>query len=61
VRIRLTDQGRRLKAKALVIPGCVLEASGLSVGDLRRLLGEILALRHALESYNPGAAKTAHG
>jgi len=53
VRIRLTDKGRRLRAKALGIPSCILEASGLSVEELQRLLGKILELRRSLERYDP--------
>jgi MarR family transcriptional regulator, organic hydroperoxide resistance regulator len=56
VRVRLTEKGRRLRTKALEIPSCILQASGLSVAELERLVAEILALRHALESYDPGAA-----
>jgi DNA-binding MarR family transcriptional regulator len=59
VRVLLTEKGRRLREKALDIPGCILEASGLRVEDLRRLYGEITALRHALEDYGSDASKAA--
>ena len=57
VRVRLTDKGRAIRDKALEIPGCILEASGLKVQDLRRLRKDIAALRTALESHT---AKTGH-
>jgi DNA-binding MarR family transcriptional regulator len=60
VRVRLTDKGRALREKALEIPGCILEASGLSIKDLRRLQAEIAALRHDLERYSLNAAKAEH-
>jgi MarR family transcriptional regulator, organic hydroperoxide resistance regulator len=57
VRIGLTAKGRALRRKALDIPGCILEASGLSSEDLQRLYGEITTLRHTLENYGSDAAK----
>ncbi|MEJ1977451.1 MAG: MarR family transcriptional regulator [Acetobacteraceae bacterium] len=57
VRVRLTDQGRALREKALAIPDCILEASGLQAADLQRLQGEMAALRDALERYNPAKAE----
>jgi DNA-binding MarR family transcriptional regulator len=48
VRVQLTDQGRKLSNEAGHIPNCILEASGLSVKDLRRLQGEIKQLRDNL-------------
>jgi DNA-binding MarR family transcriptional regulator len=48
VRVRLTDQGRALREKARDIPRCILEASGLSVQEGRRLLGEVTRLRDSL-------------
>ena len=51
VRIRLTNQGRALHRKAREIPRCILEATGLSLTDLRRLHRQITALRqHLLQS-----------
>ncbi|PDT38454.1 MarR family transcriptional regulator [Rhizobium sp. M10] len=46
--IRLSEAGIRLKEKAIGIPGCIAEASGLDAGDLTRLQAEIVALREAL-------------
>jgi DNA-binding MarR family transcriptional regulator len=48
VRIRLTNQGRALHRKAREIPRCILEATGLSLTDLRRLHRQIAALRQNL-------------
>jgi DNA-binding MarR family transcriptional regulator len=53
VRVQLTDDGRALKAKAATIPACILEASGLSLEELKGLQAQIMRLRHALESYEP--------
>ncbi|ALK08694.1 MarR family winged helix-turn-helix transcriptional regulator [Blastochloris viridis] len=52
VRVRLTPGGRALRAKARVVPGCILEATGMSLEELRRLQGEIDALRRNLEVAN---------
>ena len=48
VRVRLTASGARLRGKARGVPGCILEASGMSVDDLSRLQAEIWALRDNL-------------
>jgi DNA-binding MarR family transcriptional regulator len=48
VRVRLTNAGRALQKKARGIPQCILEASGLSLADLRKLLREIKAVRQRL-------------
>jgi MarR family transcriptional regulator, organic hydroperoxide resistance regulator len=53
VRVRLTERGRTLRAKAVHIPGCVLAASGLDAKRAKGLLGEIATLRQALQNYNP--------
>jgi transcription regulator SarA/Rot-like protein len=53
VRVRLTETGRTLRAKALHIPGCILAASGLDAKKAKQLVAGIAALRHTLESYNP--------
>lgn len=47
--VRLSEEGRRLKEKALVVPGCIADATGRSAADLNRLQAEIVALREALE------------
>ncbi|KPF69554.1 MarR family transcriptional regulator [Bosea sp. AAP35] len=48
VRLRLTSEGKALLAKAQPVPGCVLEATGLSGADAQRLTDEITALRASL-------------
>ena len=48
VRVRLTNAGRALQKKARNIPRCILEATGLSLADLRRLLRAIVAVRGKL-------------
>jgi DNA-binding MarR family transcriptional regulator len=50
VRVRLTPSGRALRAKARQIPGCILAAAGASLEELRRLQGDIDALRRNLEA-----------
>ena len=50
VRVRLTAAGRALGGEAAHIPHCILEASGLSAGDLSRLQRQITVLHKALES-----------
>jgi DNA-binding MarR family transcriptional regulator len=52
VRVRLTKAGRALRAKALHIPACVIDASGMKREDIRRLQTEITALRNSLESHH---------
>jgi len=51
VRIELTPSGQALRGKAAKVPACILEASGLSAPDLRRLHKEIGALRRSLDRY----------
>jgi DNA-binding MarR family transcriptional regulator len=48
VRVRLTRAGRTLQAKAQDIPRCILEATGLSLADARKLQTVISALRQSL-------------
>lgn len=48
VRISLTPEGRRLKARARKIPGCILAASGLGEKALMKLQGQIADLRENL-------------
>jgi len=50
VRIGLTAQGRALRQRACDVPCRILEASGLSLESLRRLQGEIAALRERLRA-----------
>jgi MarR family transcriptional regulator, organic hydroperoxide resistance regulator len=53
VRLRLTESGRTLRAKALHIPGCILAASGLDAKAAKKLMTGIATLRHTLENYDP--------
>jgi MarR family transcriptional regulator, organic hydroperoxide resistance regulator len=53
VRARLTEKGRRLRARALHIPGCILAASGLDARTAKQMMTGIATLRRALENYNP--------
>src|SRR6266404_1831121 len=52
VRIYLTEAGRKLRQRAVNIPRCILDASGLDGRQAKRLLEEISALRKALESHH---------
>jgi MarR family transcriptional regulator, organic hydroperoxide resistance regulator len=53
VRARLTEKGRRLRARALHIPGCILAASELDARTAKQMMTGIATLRRALENYNP--------
>ncbi len=53
VRVQVTEAGRKLRNQALPIPGCILDASGLSGKEAKRLSAEMVALRKALENYSP--------
>lgn len=48
VRIRLTDEGRALKAKAMAIPLAVAKGTGLTREGADVLLAELIALRDRL-------------
>jgi len=48
VHITLTPAGRRLKARAAKIPGCILSASQCSLSELVSLTRQVQALRHRL-------------
>ena len=48
VHVTLTAAGRRLKSRAAMIPGCVLEASGCSLDELVALTRQVRALRDRL-------------
>jgi MarR family transcriptional regulator, organic hydroperoxide resistance regulator len=50
VRVHVTQVGRKLRARALRIPRCILDATGLELKRAKHLLEEIGALRKALES-----------
>ncbi|MDY7531964.1 MarR family transcriptional regulator [Pseudomonas sp. Bout1] len=47
--VELTNAGRALRDKAMDIPQCILGASGLDIEQLRKLQGELLALRGNLQ------------
>ncbi|MHA6574221.1 MarR family winged helix-turn-helix transcriptional regulator [Pseudomonas yamanorum] len=47
--VELTDAGRALRDKAMDIPQCILGASGLDIEQLRKLQGDLLALRKNLQ------------
>jgi len=51
VRLRLTRTGRALRAKALHIPPCIQEASGLKPEDFQRMKQEITALQKSLDGF----------
>lgn len=52
VRIRLTPQGRGMQEQASTLAPCILEATGLSVADLRTLQAQVMKLRRALVAYD---------
>ncbi|WP_219406753.1 MarR family winged helix-turn-helix transcriptional regulator [Pseudomonas sp. Colony2] len=47
--VELTEAGRALRDKAMEIPQCILGASGLDIEQLRKLQGDLLALRKNLQ------------
>ncbi|WP_339470432.1 MULTISPECIES: MarR family winged helix-turn-helix transcriptional regulator [unclassified Pseudomonas] len=48
--VELTDAGRALQDKAMGIPQCILGASGLELDQLRKLQGDLIALRANLQA-----------
>ena len=50
VRITLTAAGRKLKARAAKIPGCILSASHCSMPELMALTQQVQALREQLKA-----------
>lgn len=52
VRIRLTDEGRALKGKAMAIPLAVAKGTGLTREGADVLLAELMALRDRLNGSN---------
>ena len=48
VRVRLTAAGKRLREKAQCVPGGILEASGMSREQLKKLAGDVARLRERL-------------
>ncbi|WP_118133532.1 MarR family winged helix-turn-helix transcriptional regulator [Oceanicella sp. SM1341] len=53
VRIRLTPEGRALRAQAQTVPGCVLEATGMSEDRLTELQRDLDTLRRSLLAQEP--------
>jgi DNA-binding MarR family transcriptional regulator len=50
VHVHLTAAGRRLKARAAKVPGCVLAATRCSPRELKKLTEQVCALRERLAS-----------
>ena len=48
VRIHLTETGHALKARAAAVPGCMLKATGYSLGEVMNLTRRVQALRDQL-------------
>ncbi|HEX2546928.1 MAG TPA: MarR family transcriptional regulator [Ramlibacter sp.] len=48
VHVHLTAAGRKLKARAARVPGCVLAASGCSIPELLQLTRDVRTLRERL-------------
>ncbi|MBC3410798.1 MULTISPECIES: MarR family winged helix-turn-helix transcriptional regulator [Pseudomonas] len=49
VLVQLTDKGRELQAQAQRVPPCILQASGHSAEQLRKLQADLLQLRTHLQ------------
>ncbi|AIN57327.1 MarR family transcriptional regulator [Pseudomonas soli] len=49
VLVQLTDKGRALQAEAQRVPQCILQASGHSAEQLRKLQADLLVLRAQLQ------------
>ncbi|MTJ79700.1 MAG: MarR family transcriptional regulator [Telmatospirillum sp.] len=56
VRIQLTDRGWALRKEVADVPGCVIQATGRDLPDLKRLRDEICALRDAIAAFNISTA-----
>lgn len=48
--VKLTDAGRALQEKAKDVPHCILGASGMALEQLRKLQGDLIALRANLQT-----------
>ncbi len=53
VRIRLTEEGRALQARAAHVPGCILERTGMDLSAIETLRDEITALAAHLRADRP--------
>jgi MarR family transcriptional regulator, organic hydroperoxide resistance regulator len=53
VRVRLTPKGKNLRANARCVPEGILEASGMTLDELRRLNDQVTALRARLLAAAP--------
>ncbi|MDR2306702.1 MAG: MarR family transcriptional regulator [Paucimonas sp.] len=51
VLVHLSDKGRALQQQARRVPPCILQASGHSVEQLRKLQADLLALRAQLQEH----------
>jgi MarR family transcriptional regulator, organic hydroperoxide resistance regulator len=60
VRVYLTEVGRKLRQRAVNIPRCILDASGLEGRQAKRLLEEVNALRKSLESHHSISKDSKH-
>jgi len=59
VHIHLTDTGRALKARAAAVPGCILQATQCSLGEVVELTQRVQSLRDRLG--NPAAPLASAG
>jgi MarR family transcriptional regulator, organic hydroperoxide resistance regulator len=53
VHITLTSSGRKLKARAAKIPGCIVRASQCTIPELMALTSQVQALRQRLAAQAP--------
>ncbi len=59
VRLRLTDAGRALKARALPIPQAIACATACDLHQIGQLAAQLTTLRRQLQTLSPGAAVAA--
>jgi DNA-binding MarR family transcriptional regulator len=59
VHIHLTSDGRALKDRAAAVPGCILQATQCSLGDVVALTQQVQALRNRLVHLGTPAATAA--
>ena len=53
VRVRLTDTGRGLQARAAHVPGCIVQQTGLTLDQISALRDAATALRDRLDGAQP--------